>query len=118
MTDANADKRKHPRVDYNQPSTFRVLVFNGSQFKILSQKDFTGELINISVSGVCLSCPIALQLDSIIGLRFEIPNATITVKGKVAWSTPAGDGFKVGIEFENLDPDQFIRIDEFVNEKN
>lgn len=118
MTDSNAEKRKHHRVDYHQPSTFRVLVFNGSQFKILSQKDFTGELINLSVSGVCLSCPIALQLDSLIGLRFEIPNATITVKGKVAWSVPDGNLFKVGIEFENLEPEQFIRIDQFINENN
>lgn len=116
MIATESEKRRHPRVDYHHPSTFRVIVFNGTQFKILSQKDFTGQLINLSVSGACLSCPIALQLNSVIDLRFEIPSGTITVKGKVAWSTPDGDRFRVGIEFENIDPEQFIKIDQFVGE--
>ena len=75
---------------------------------------------NINEGGLFIESETLLDLDEQVHLQFRLPGVDdpIKVNGRVAWIREAGpDGPPgMGVEFENLDADARLRIDEIVQE--
>ena len=75
---------------------------------------------NINEGGLFIESETLLDLDEQVHLQFRLPGVDdpIKVNGRVAWIREAGaDGPPgIGVEFENLDADARLRIDEIVQE--
>jgi type IV pilus assembly protein PilZ len=73
---------------------------------------------NINEGGLFIESETPLPLDQQVQLQFRLPgvDAPIKVSGRVAWIREGGvDGPPgMGVEFENLDPNDRLRIDEIV----
>lgn len=68
-----------------------------------AQPTSEGVLVNLSMGGACLECPIAFPVDSTLKLSIDAPNVwdPILVEAKVAWSRlvdPRGLA-QVGVRF-------------------
>jgi type IV pilus assembly protein PilZ len=75
---------------------------------------------NINEGGLFIESETPLDLDEQVQLQFRLPGVDdpLKVNGRVAWITKAGaDGPPgMGIEFENLDANARLRIDQIVQE--
>ena len=73
---------------------------------------------NINEGGLFIESEALLPLDEQVQLQFQLPGVDdpFKVSGRVAWVREAGiDGPPgMGVEFENLDADARLRIDEIV----
>jgi type IV pilus assembly protein PilZ len=73
---------------------------------------------NINEGGLFIESEALLPLDELVQLQFQLPGVDdpFKVSGRVAWIREAGiDGPPgMGVEFENLDADARLRIDEIV----
>jgi type IV pilus assembly protein PilZ len=73
---------------------------------------------NINEGGLFIECEAVLPLDEQVQLQFQLPGVDepFKVSGRVAWVREPGiDGPPgMGVEFENLDADARLRIDEIV----
>jgi type IV pilus assembly protein PilZ len=73
---------------------------------------------NINEGGLFIESESLLPLDEQVQLQFQLPGVDdpFKVSGRVAWIREAGiDGPPgMGVEFENLDADARLRIDEIV----
>ena len=73
---------------------------------------------NINEGGLFIESESLLPLDEQVQLQFQLPGVDdpFKVSGRVAWVREAGiDGPQgMGVEFENLDADARLRIDEIV----
>ena len=73
---------------------------------------------NINEGGLFIESETLLPLDEQVQLQFQLPGVDdpFKVSGRVAWVREAGiDGPPgMGVEFENLDADARLRIDEIV----
>ena len=73
---------------------------------------------NINEGGLFIESEALLALDEQVQLQFQLPGVDdpFKVSGRVAWVREAGiDGPPgMGVEFENLDADARLRIDEIV----
>ena len=73
---------------------------------------------NINEGGLFIESEALLPLDELVQLQFQLPGVDdpFKVSGRVAWVREAGiDGPPgMGVEFENLDADARLRIDEIV----
>jgi type IV pilus assembly protein PilZ len=73
---------------------------------------------NINEGGLFIESESLLPLDEQVQLQFQLPGVDdpFKVSGRVAWVREAGiDGPPgMGVEFENLDADARLRIDEIV----
>jgi len=73
---------------------------------------------NINEGGLFIESETLLALDEKVQLQFQLPaiDDPIKVSGRVAWVREAGiDGPSgMGVEFENLDANARLRIDEIV----
>jgi type IV pilus assembly protein PilZ len=73
---------------------------------------------NINEGGLFIESETLLALDEKVQLQFQLPGIDdpIKVSGRVAWVREAGiDGPSgMGVEFENLDANARLRIDEIV----
>jgi type IV pilus assembly protein PilZ len=75
---------------------------------------------NINEGGLFIETETPLELDEQVQLQFRLPGIDdpLKVNGRVAWISEAGadETPGMGIEFESLDADARLRIDQIVQE--
>jgi uncharacterized protein (TIGR02266 family) len=107
--DNSAEKREHPRAVVKIEIEFKDIM------------DFISSyMINISNGGLFIKTDDAFPLDTIVLLRFTMPNdpQPIEADGKVVWcNTKGGKGYfpkGMGIKFLRLNSDDAEKINKFV----
>jgi hypothetical protein len=65
---------------------------------------------DLSKTGVCCRHTGLLQKDEVVSVRIN----DLVLSAKVAWCTPRTDGFRVGLQFVKLTPDQAKALDDLV----
>ena len=75
-----------------------------------------GRMYDLSAAGISLFAqrPIATQTEIGLGLRLVLEWAesdTLPVAGRVLWCTPVGEGFQIGVAFNQMAVSQWQRLD-------
>ena len=65
---------------------------------------------DLSKTGVCCRHTKSLQKDEVVSVQIN----DLVLSAKVAWCTPRTDGFRVGLQFIKLTPDQSRALDDLV----
>lgn len=75
---------------------------------------FRGSVVNLSGEGVCIEHLEKVELGQVCDLKFRIPPMTFTVRARIVWSRPHGEGsgapgaprlFRSGAEFADISED-------------
>ncbi|MFH1368902.1 MAG: PilZ domain-containing protein [Elusimicrobiota bacterium] len=70
-----------------------------------------GLLVDLSAGGMSLLTYSALPLSTLINLSIDLPGLkTHHLMGKVVWTVPKGEMWRVGITFSKIDPADFRHI--------
>jgi len=100
------ERRRHPRVRLDGRATGRATVF--AEFKVLA----------ISESGASLEMAAPLALDSSCDITINLSHVAVDLKGRVVHvDAPAagGEGYRVGIDFVEVDELDQALLDSFLD---
>ena len=104
------DQRKFPRL--LQPFTVQYRVV-----KDLSASWREVTTVNLSAGGMRLRCADAFDLQEILEIQVQLPNAhqPLRLRGRVVWTEMQAAGVtENGIEFMGVTPEQQVQIDNVV----
>lgn len=89
------ERRKHPRVETNNPVSYICMDDNGNPIK-----EGVGRAVNISQGGILIEAHHAFEWQDILLLGIDIDNKSNRIKGKVVYCNPVDSRvFRTGIEF-------------------
>lgn len=108
------EQRKSPRITLDT----EVLCFKSLEETEISKGEIRFHADNISLGGVFLETTAPLKLDSVVYLRFKLPDAPrqITIKAKIIRINPVNSAGKpgMGLEFLRIAPEDKNMIDNFI----
>ena len=67
-------------------------------------------ITNVSLGGLSFIADDRLDIDESIQVRFPILNNNSTLKGKVIWCEKSKQGYEVGLEFDDADEVQRLKM--------
>ncbi len=111
------EKREYPRKNFNLPVTVRLP----------HQSIVAAKMVELSMEGMRLLCPIALEINSEVELLFSPPsehtheirlkaNVRHLIEVHVTSTTPLEYRYAVGVNFTSPQEHERMVIDEFLKE--
>ncbi len=100
--DSNRDKRRHQRVKTLLEATFSD-----------GERMYIDNIVNLSIGGACVECDKALEKAEHITMIVP-SNPPVKINAIVRWCVKNGLKHKIGLEFEELLPDQKRALNEFM----
>jgi Tfp pilus assembly protein PilZ len=62
---------------------------------------------NVGLGGLAFKSPRALLIGQTVGISFPLLNEHHSLRGKVVWNQKSGQGFEIGLQFD--DPDELYQ---------
>lgn len=103
------ERRKYVRIDLCTQVEYEILPMQISHPR--------GETRNISAGGLCLLVDKKMSPDTILHLKFHLPDKDKTYVeslGRVVWQKKVDEGYLTGIEFKNISPHLELKLSIFV----
>jgi len=103
------ERRRYVRVDLCTQVEYEILPMQMSPSQ--------GETKNISAGGLCLLADKKMSPDTILHLKFYLPDKDKTyveTLGRVVWQKKVEEGYLTGIEFKNINPHLELKLSMFV----
>lgn len=96
------NKRKHDRINVKLEASFSD-----------GQRMYTDSILNLSRSGACLECLKPIEVGTILTIVIPV-TPVVKISSIVRWCSKAGLKYKIGIQFNELQPDQQRALNEFI----